>query len=162
METLKDRVNRLCDKIYTEGPFITKKEMEEEIEAALISERDSTSKKWFKVMKEAIEILHHDSDKFESIMESILKSGLEEHRPKILTAKQWRDSDESHLIKNWEEYFNAGDLNGQKREWFREQQVELRNATLELIANSDDDLGPIYPRIEKALENLKPPFWTDK
>jgi len=66
METLKDRVDKLCDKIYTGAPEITKGEMREEIEAALISERDLIREKLLKVFEE--DVLHFP-DKFEELLE---------------------------------------------------------------------------------------------
>lgn len=86
--------------------------------------------------------------------------------PKVLTSHQAaenRDSDSANKMTKIENAFyrtgfEEGDQNGQLREWLRPEQVELREAVERLIETSNDTCGPIYLELEKALENLKPPY----
>ena len=86
--------------------------------------------------------------------------------PRILTAEEWIRK--KHYIKNnphpmYKKYdiddiadaFNAGDKNGQLREWLRTEQVELRNSIKSILLEPD---YKILNKLKKLFKDLKPPI----
>ena len=51
--------------------------------------------------------------------------------------------------------FNAGDKNGQLREWLRTEQVELRNSIKSILLEPD---YKILNKLKKLFKDLKPPI----
>jgi hypothetical protein len=124
----------------------------------IILEKDCTPTSW----------LYINSDKWQ----------IKRAEPKVLTADEYIYSINSkEIVKDgrylftWDkmrECFNYSRKNGRLEEWQRPEQVELRDAAIDvfmLYHYFKDHLGPdvcgILNKLNKALNNLKPPYGQD-
>lgn len=76
--------------------------------------------------------------------------------PKVLTADEWLQGDDFNYVASFKDAFNAGNQNGQIKEWNRLK--PLVDAVRLVLSNYSAKHAPCFYDLEEATKNLQPPW----